>query len=170
MKTSAASVALAAAFLTLPVPARAQKAIFVVRHAEKVSESDQRLTEAGRARAARLAQMLRDSEVTAIFATDTERARDTAKPLAEKLGLKIELYDVGGGMAGSVDAKNFAGRLAREHSGDVVLVVAHSNTIPELLKALGCAEAVTIAAAEYDNLFVIVPKGGGPATLVRLRY
>jgi hypothetical protein len=34
-------------------PARAQKAVFVVRHAEKVSEQDQSLTEAGRARARR---------------------------------------------------------------------------------------------------------------------
>ena len=27
-----------------------------------------------------------------------------------------------------------------------------------LLKAFGCAESVSIAADEYDNLFVVVPK------------
>lgn len=154
----------------LAAPAFAQKAIFLVRHAEKISEADERLTEAGRDRARHLADMLKDAGIAAIYATDTERARDTAKPLADRLGLKIELYDVGGGMAGPVEAKNFAGKLAHDHAADVVLVVGHSNTIPELVKAFGCAEKVTLASAEYDNLFVIVPKPGGPATMVRLRY
>ncbi len=64
-------------------PARAQKAVFVVRHAEKISEQDQSLTEAGRARARRLSEMLADAGISAIYATDTARARDTAKPLAD---------------------------------------------------------------------------------------
>ena len=57
-----------------------------------------------------------------------------------------------------------------EHGGDTVLVVGHSNTVPDLLKAFGCAESVSIESGEYDNLFVVVPKESGPATLVRLRY
>ena len=70
--------------LAAAVPAAAQKAVFVVRHAEKISEEDQRLSEAGHSRAERLARMLAGSGISAIYATDTERARDTAAPLAGK--------------------------------------------------------------------------------------
>ncbi len=161
---------LAAGLLALPDTAHAQKAVFVVRHAEKISDTDERLTDAGHARAALLAKMLRSSGVAAVYATSTERARDTGKPLAEALGIKITTYDTGGGMAGPVDARPFVASLRQAHADDVVLVVGHSNTIPDLLKALGCAETVAIAPAEYDNLFVVVPKADGSATLLRLRY
>ena len=72
---------------TAAPPLRAQKAVFVVRHAEKVSETDQRLTEAGRARASGSRDDARGrGRRAAIYATDTERARDTAKPLADRFG------------------------------------------------------------------------------------
>jgi len=144
--------------------------VFVVRHAEKVSESDQRLTDAGRARAKRLAAMLGSAGIRAIYATDTERAKDTAKPLADALKIPIATYDVGAGMAkGAPDASAFAAQLRRDHANDAVLVVGHSNTLPAILGALGCKEEVTIAAQQYDDLFVVVPGSGG-ATLVRLKY
>ena len=150
--------------------ALAQKAVLVVRHGEKISDTDERLTEAGRARARSLAKMLKDAGVGAIYATDTERARDTAKPLADALGLKVASYDTGGGMRGPVDARPFVAMLGKEHAKDVVLVVGHTNTIPDLLEALGCPGDLKIAPDEYDNLFVVVPRAGGSATLIRLRY
>jgi broad specificity phosphatase PhoE len=156
--------------LAAVAPAAAQKAVFVVRHAEKISEQDPRLSDAGRARAARLANMLADSGISAIYATETERARDTAGPLAQKLGLTVAAYDTGAKMSGAVDARPFVATLRRDHANDVVLVVGHSNTIADLLSALGCAEKVTLAADEYDDIFVVVPKGESAATLVRLKY
>jgi broad specificity phosphatase PhoE len=171
MKTRALTLALAVvSLLVLPAAACAQKAIFVVRHAEKISDTDERLTDAGRARAARLAQMLKDSGVTAVYATDTERARDTVKPLADLLGLKIAAYDTGASMSGKVDARPFVAALRKSRGQDVVLIAGHSNTIPDLLKALGCPDAITLASNEYDNIFVVVPKSSGEATLLRLRY
>jgi broad specificity phosphatase PhoE len=146
--------------------------VFVVRHAEKISESDERLTEAGHERARRLAKMLSAAGIRAIYATDTERAKDTAGPLAEALKLPINTYDVGAGMAkGAPDASELAAQLRRDHGSDAVLVVGHSNTLPAILKALGCKEEVAIAAQQYDDLLVVVPgsSGGGP-TLVRLKY
>jgi broad specificity phosphatase PhoE len=73
-------------------------------------------------------------------------------------------------MKGPVDARPFVAGLRQKHAGDVVLVVGHSNTIPDLLKALGCAETISLAPGEYDNLFVVVPKADGSATLIRLKY
>jgi len=171
MKNQKRSLVLAGILaVTWTVPAAAQRAVLVVRHAEKVSELDQKLSEAGHARAARLARMLSDSGISAIYATDTERARDTAAPLAQKLGVKITTYDTGAKMSGAVDARPFVATLRRDHGSDVVLVVGHSNTIPDLLAALGCAEKITLGADEYDDIYVVVPKANGAATLVRLKY
>jgi phosphohistidine phosphatase SixA len=142
--------------------ALAQKAVLVVRHGEKISDTDERLTEAGRARAERLAKMLKDAGVTAIYSTDTERTRGTVEPLAMALGLKVAIYDKG-------DAA-LVGRVRAADPDGIVLVAGHSNSIPDLLKAFGCAADFKIASDEYDNLFVVVPRGNGPATLMRLRY
>jgi broad specificity phosphatase PhoE len=156
--------------LLLPAAARAQRALIIVRHAEKISDTDERLSEAGVARAARLAAMLRDAGVTAIYATNTERTIHTAKPLADALRLSVETYDTRVGAGTKLDSRPFVERLRKENGGDVVLIVGHSNTVPDLLKTLGGAGDVTIGPAEYDNLFVVVPKGDGIATMVRLRY
>jgi broad specificity phosphatase PhoE len=155
-------LALSIGLLACRYPALAQKAVLVVRHGEKISGADERLSEAGRARAERLAKMLKDVGVTAIYSTDTERTRDTVQPLATGLGLKVAIYDKG-------DAA-FVDRIHSEQADGIVLIAGHSNTIPDLLKALGCAADFTIAPDEYDNLFVVVPRATGQATLMRLRY
>ncbi len=118
-------------------PALAQQAVVVVRHAEKISETDERLSEAGRARAERLAAMLKDAGVTAIYATDTERAKDTAKPLADARKLTVQIYDVG---SEKVNARAFATKVRQQNVDGVVLIVGHSNTVPAILTALGCRE------------------------------
>ena len=141
--------------------ARAQKAVFIVRHGEKFSEEDERLTDAGKARAARLASMLRDSGIAAVYSTDTERTIGTAKPLADALGQKVRIYPNNSALIET---------LHRENATDVVLVVGHSNSLPRLLEALGCAEEIKIASDEYDKLFVVVPQKGGKPMLLRLRY
>ena len=68
------------------------------------------------------------------------------------------------------DFTPFVERLRAEVPDGVALVVGHSNSVPPILRALGCAEEVSIASDEYDNLFIVVPATSGKATLVRLRY
>ena len=51
-----------------------------------------------------------------------------------------------------------------------VLVVGHSDTVPKILGGLGSTEPVTIAPDEYDNLFIVLPRGATAPTVVRLRY
>ena len=152
--------------LLLSSSALAQRAVIVVRHAEKVSTSDERLSEAGHARAARLAAMLKDAGISAIYSTDTERTRDTVKPLADLLKLPVQVYDVG---SQKVDARPFALQMRQTHLDQVVLIVGHSNTVPAIIRALGCQETVEIGPDEYDDLFFVIPHGKVSA-LVRLRY
>lgn len=143
--------------------AQAQRAIFIVRHAEKVDESkDAALSAAGTRRAEALASFLREAGVTAIYTTEFQRTTQTARPLAQ--ALKIEPVSV------TLPGIELATRLRRDHADSVVLVVGHSNTVPELLEALGHKEAVTIDQGDYSNLFVVVPRSSAAPLVLRLRY
>ena len=154
--------------LAMAAPAAAQSTVFVVRHAERADAvsggstmmaNDPELSEAGRARAESLARMLKDAGITAIFTTQYKRTKQTAEPLAKVLGVPVT----------EVNTKELAGLPARIKavSGNV-LVVGHSNTVPETLQALGMDSPPAIADTEFDNLF-IVTRGDKPA-VVRLRY
>jgi phosphohistidine phosphatase SixA len=156
--------------LGLPASAVAQPAVFLVRHAERADSgavpamagapaADPDLSEAGRARAASLAVALKDANITAIYATEFKRTQQTAAPLARALGLAVIIVP-GSSVATLVEKLNALPGNA--------LVVGHSNTVPEVAKALGVKTAVQIPDSEYSNLFVVV-RGREPV-LLRLRY
>ena len=166
---SAALGLVLAAFAAAPAPA----AVFIVRHAEKQTEANEKevpLSDAGRARAKRIAEMLRDAGIAAVYSTDTVRTLSTAAPLAAIAGVQPVLY-APAGADGRVDLKPLAKNILAEHGSRNVLVVGHSNTIAPLIEALGCRETVTVGGAEYDGLWIVVPAParGGPSTLLRLR-
>jgi hypothetical protein len=50
------------------------------------------------------------------------------------------------------------------------LLVGHSNTVLALLKALGHPVEIKIPETDFDNLFVLIPKGQDPPIVLRLRY
>lgn len=157
------------AFLLLffAVPAAAQPLVFVVRHAERADAgagattmaADPDLSDVGRARAESLASLLKDANVTAIFVTPYKRTRQTAEPLAKVLDIQpIE-----------IDAKDPTGLIdkIKAASGNV-LVIGHSNTIPEVLTRLDIQGAPKVGDADYDNLFVVI-RGAKPS-LLRLHF
>lgn len=127
-------------------PAPAVQHVYIVRHAEKVSGDDPALSAAGTARAAALAALLQDRGIGRIFSTDTRRTRSTAMPLAERLGLEIEIYD-----HRRPDALAAKVRAA----GQNALIVGHSNTIAGLAEAFGAQPGAAVADDEYDRLYVI---------------
>jgi len=144
--------------------AHAQSAIFMVRHAEKLDESDDPpLSPAGRARAEALAKLVRDAGIKAIYVTQYQRTTLTAAPLAEALGLEpITIH--------SDASAELIERMRRDHPNDAVLLVGHSGSVPRVLKLLGHAEAIEIGHDEYDSLFIAVPKPGGAPSVLRLRF
>jgi len=162
---------LALAFALLPAASPGQKAVFAVRHAEKASEASDPaipLSEAGRRRAERLAEMLQDCGITAIYSTDTVRTRTTAEPLARRLHLTTRIY-AARDAAGRTTAEPLLA-LLRQDPQAVVLVVGHSNTVPELLSALGAPGKVEIGDSEYGDLFLLVPATEGKPVFLRMRY
>jgi len=149
-------------------PAAAQHTIFLVRHAERADTKpgaspamgvDPDLSAPGRARATSLAAALKDAKITAIYATEFKRTQQTAAPLAKALGLTVTIVISKGPDALLKELKATKGN---------VLVVGHSNTVPEVIAGLGIATPVTIDDAEFDNLFLVTT--GTPPSLLRLHY
>ncbi len=152
------------ALITLTAQARAQQAIFLVRHAEKLDESkDPPLSMPGQARARLLARMLKDTSIRAIYSSPYQRNIKTAEPLARLLKLEPIIIPPG-------DRNQLINRIRTQNSKDVVLIVGHSDTVPLLLKDLGYSGEISIASNEYDNLFILIPHAKDSPTLLRLRY
>lgn len=145
--------------------AHAERAVFVVRHAEKASQSekDPVLSLSGEDRALNLTTFLRAIPVEAIFATELRRTQLTVQPLADLRGKKLTI----------VKADDTAGlvKQIRALPADAVAVVSgHSNTIPLILEALGVKEKVAVRDDQYSRVFLVTPLPGGAASLLELHY
>ena len=147
--------------LSVASPARAQEAIYLVRHAERANQSeDPPLSTEGVGRSYRLRDMLKDAGITRIFTSELRRTIETAAPLASAIHVSPQQI--------SPDA--LAAKIAASNARDRILVVGHSNTLPALLRALRVEPPITIADDAYDNLFIVVfPRDGRPV-LLRLKY
>jgi len=162
--TRAALLAIFILQLLAPGFALAQEAIYVVRHAERLDQSaDSLLSPEGVARSQKLRDLLREAGVTHIFTSELRRTIDTAKPLAE--ALKVTPQTLPG-----ADVATLASRLASLGARDRALVVGHSNTVPQLLRALKIDTAVIINDSDYDNLFIVVPVKESAPSLLRLKF
>lgn len=167
---------LVVAALAVATPIQAAEMILLVRHAERqTGQGDDGLSEAGQRRAARLSAMLAEAGITHIFTSDRRRTVETAAPLASLrrlMAFVIGIEETKPGRPDPVQVQVAAtlGAIRDAPGFSRVLIVGHSNTLPEFLKALGVAEAVTIADDEFDNLFVVLPQPTGPPHLVRLRF
>jgi broad specificity phosphatase PhoE len=134
--------------------------IYLVRHGEKAAMGkDPELTAQGQARAQAIAAILHRAGIAHIFSTPTQRTRQTAQPLAQRIGVEVQLYDPAAPKALVEKAKALSGP---------VLVVGHSNTLPELVKLFGGAPGTDIADDEYDRLYQLTPGAGGAVRTVLL--
>jgi broad specificity phosphatase PhoE len=138
--------------------------VYLVRHAEKESGSDPVLTPEGEARAQRLAEMLADKEIDAVFSTKFRRTQMTAEPVAKDQELEITDYDAS-------DLKAFAKKLKREYKGKTVLVVGHSNTTPTLTGLLDGTNAYPpFDESDYSNLMMVQIPKRARATMEKMTF
>lgn len=145
-------------------PNQEPKTIYIVRHAEKILVGDDpELNAVGTVRSKKLAQILEEKNIQHIFSTNTIRTKATVRPLADKLGISIETYDV----------KNHDDLVKdlRTLKGDAV-VVGHSNTIQHVVNYfVGSGEKYPeLEDIEYDFIFVVNLSENGVSTVERKLY
>jgi broad specificity phosphatase PhoE len=141
--------------------------VILVRHAEKVTDpaiKDPALTPAGEERAQTLARMLAGNDIAAIYTTPYIRTRSTVAPLAA--AKKLTAIEIA---AGASYAHDMAAKLREQHGGTVV-VVGHSNTTPDVIKALGIENPPAIPESEFDNLFIVTIGDNVIPSMVQLKY
>lgn len=143
--------------------------VVLVRHAEKElgTIEDAPLTPQGEQRAQLLARMFGERDgpgrISAVFASDTRRAQRTATPLADRLGLKVTTTK------GNDD--QIIRHIRGEFRGKSVLIVGHSNTVPELVRRLTHAKDIPeIPDAEYGTIYVVTLPTLGRASVLRMSY
>ena len=126
--------------------------IYIVRHAEKNSakpDADLRTPE-GYTRANELKKILQNVKLNNVYSTNTPRTIHTVEPTAYSQSKALELYKNGDSLALKL--------LSQKHKR--FLICGHSNTVPQLIKAVGLNSGIegNIADNDFDNLFIITKK------------
>lgn len=149
---------------------QATTTVIFVRHAEKdLTQLDNPgLSDQGRVRVAELTRQLIDADVVAgidaIYSTSYRRNTETVQPLAKILNLEINYYN-------PTENEEVLENILDNHKGKIILVVAHSNTVPILIADLGASKNVPpIAEHEYDNIYIVSIPWFGKTKTIRLRY
>lgn len=119
------------------------------------------LNAAGRERAATLLHVAGNAGVSAIFVSPALRTQQTVMPLAARLGIATTQTPP--------SLQDFVQEVLSDVAGEVVLVAGHSNTVPQMIDALG-APSPDSPLQGHDDLFVVTVIGEGEAHVARLKY
>ncbi|WP_299392445.1 phosphoglycerate mutase family protein [uncultured Gelidibacter sp.] len=124
---------------------------YFIRHAEKdrsdTSEKDPHLTEVGHQRAQNWSSIFQHISFDAVYSTNYHRTKETGQPTAEKNNLEITIYNTN---------TYFDEDFKSATKGKTVLVVGHSNTIPEFVNAvIGSEKYEHIDDGNNGNLYIV---------------
>ena len=119
--------------------------LYFVRHFEKQKGPDPELTEQGRKRAEQLANLLDNTGLTKVYSSDYKRTKQSGTPIAERLGLDINLYD-------PRRLDDLATRLLEAQ--ETALIVGHSNTTPAIVNLVG-GKAEPLSESDYGDVFIV---------------
>lgn len=144
---------------SLPLSAQNQ-VVYLLRHAEKCDhKNDPELSKQGIDRANQIASLLSATQVQAVYSTDYQRTRQTAKPVAHRQQLSISIYAVGA-------LQKLADQLL--HNRQSAIIIGHSNTTPRVLKMLTGIEHPDLQESQYDVIFQIMRVSGSDQWLLQI--
>lgn len=135
---------------------------YFIRHAEKdrsnPSEKDATLTDLGHQRAQHWSIILQHVPFDAVYATDFKRTKATGQPTADNNRLEIITYAV---------SDSYDDAFKKATQGKTVLVVGHSNTIPDFVNAvIGEEKYNEIEDDNNGNLYIVTKINGAISDLV----
>lgn len=152
------------------------KTIFLIRHAEREVEpqQDPPLNQKGVARSQELARLLGGAGIKAIYTSQFARTKQTVEPLANKLGVTVAPISLKTNpnnprQIAEDSTKEVVNKIL-EGPGENVLVVGHSNSIPDVIKMLGSDVVPTIDDRKHDDLFIVTVYAKGKAKLTQIKY
>ena len=144
-------------FGQLPASVSGKTNLYFVRHAEKEAGNDPVLTEKGKKRAGDLMRALKNKHVKRIYVTQFKRTQMTGDSLRIQLGIDTVHYQAS---ENGIDLFNKIA--AHGDFNKTILVIGHSNTVPDYIKKAGVINypLTDIPDAEFDNLYRVYYKRG----------
>ena len=126
--------------------------VFIVRHAEKEGGKDPQLTAAGNARAGDLMRRLKHEGIQKIYVSRTRRSQNTADSLRIQLKIDTVHYTADTLCDNLIDAI-----MENRDFGKTILIIAHSNTIPQIIRKFGVLDYPygNIPDSDHNQLFII---------------
>ena len=152
------------------------KTVFLVRHAEKEDEprQDPPLKKEGVARSQELARLLANAGIKSIYTSQFTRTKSTAEPTAAKLGLTVASISLRSNPANPrLIAEESTAEVVNkimERPGENVLIVGHSNSVPDVIKMLGGDVVPTIDERKFNDLFIVTVYAKGKAKVTHMKY
>ncbi|HNV83974.1 MAG TPA: phosphoglycerate mutase family protein [Arenimonas sp.] len=155
MKIKLSAILFSLLLMASPVMA-ADTMLIVVRHAEKSTDDpkDPSLSEQGNARARKLAEVLKNSGVKAVYTTQYKRTQQTGLPTASLAGLQLNVRPATKENSGTYTA-DLLKEIKKKHGGQTVLIVGHSNTVPEIVKYAAGLDVAPMGENEFDRIYLI---------------
>ena len=152
------------------------KTVFLIRHAEREDEprQDPPLKKEGVTRSQELARLLASAGIKAIYTSQFARTKLTAEPLATKLGLTVapislKISPTNPRQIAEESTTEVVNKIM-ERPGENMLVVGHSNSIPDVIKMLGGDVVPTIDERKFDDLFIVTVYAKGQASVTHVKY
>ncbi len=148
--------------------ARSSTVVILVRHAEleQPEVANAQLSVAGLARASDLQRLLAHAKpergVDAVYVSADAPAQQTAKPLAESMGLAVNVVS-------AADWDALPRLIMRDHGGEVAVVVGNRAALLSILQYTTAA-AFSVDETDFGSVFVISRSRLSKPTVVRLRY
>ena len=150
--------------------------VFLVRHAEREDEprQDPPLKKEGVARSQELAKLLGSAGIKTIITSHLARTKQTAEPLATKLNLtpisiRLRSNSNNPRLIAEESTTEVVNKIL-ERSGESVLLVGHSNSLPDVIKMLGGDTVPAIDERKFNDLFIVTVYAKGKAKVVHLKY
>lgn len=147
-------------FCSLSLPLSATS-VYLVRHAEKQQGADPALTACGVARAEALAGDLADVKLSAVYATPYQRTQQTAAIIAKSQQLEVLTYD-------PRQADTLVDKITAQPQP--VLIVGHSNTVPQLVTQLSGIPMAELDEQDYSMLYQVITSDIRSVTLTRQAF
>ena len=144
------ALAMLAACATTP-PAPPAPNIYVARHLNTpAGQRDPDLLPEGQRAAQSLATWFGRERLRAIYVSDFRRTRQTAAPLAARLGLTPIVYD----------PADTPALIARVRAGPLpALIVGHSNTVPDIVAQLGGERPGPLGHEDFGDIWRVAAGG-----------
>lgn len=121
--------------------------VYVMRHLHTPQGStDPDLTSVGRQHALLLDRWFRGKRLKAIYISNYRRTRQTVTPLVARLGLEPKVYDPADSAALVVNVGQETGP---------VLIVGHSNTVPDLVEQLGGSRPAPLSHPDFGDIWTV---------------